>query len=465
MTAVIALVGRPNVGKSTLFNRLTGRRDALVAGVAGLTRDRRYGSATFAGRRCTLIDTGGLVEETSAVASLVAQQTEVAVAEADLVLFLVDARAGLTVADEEIASRLRRSGRRVIVVVNKIDGTHAEAAAADFARLGFDDVVAVSAAHGRGLSALEARTSAALPERVEDVARPQPTRGLRLVVVGRPNVGKSTLVNRWLGEERLLVYDQPGTTRDAIEIPFDHRHGAFVLIDTAGVRRKGRVDDVVEKYSIVKSLAALESADVAVLLVDASEGLVDQDLHVLRYALDAGVGIVIAVNKWDRRSPTEREQVRAALDRRLDFAPWVPIRYISALHGTGVPALLADAQRIHRAASRERSTHELSTILERAVAAHQPPTVQGRRIKLRYAHKSADRPFTLLVHGNQTEHVPASYTRYLENCYRDALGLEGVPVRIQYKTGVNPFAGRRNILTPRQRARRERVRRHARRRH
>jgi GTP-binding protein len=462
--AVIALVGRPNVGKSTLFNRLTHRRDALVADVAGLTRDRRYGSATVASRRCTLVDTGGLVAETDDVGALVARQTAFAIDEADVVLFLVDARAGLTASDEEIATTLRRSGKRVVVVVNKIDGTHADAASADFARLGFADRVAVSATHGRGVGALEEAIAALLPVDTTVESGGDGDDRLRLVVVGRPNVGKSTLVNRWLGEERVLVYDQPGTTRDSIEIPFDHPTGAFTLIDTAGVRRKGRVEDVVEKFSAVKSLAAMESAHVAVLLIDASEGLVDQDLHVLEYALDAGVGLVIAVNKWDGRSGVERERVKASLDRRLDFAPWVPIRFISALHGTNVPTVLADAQRIHRAARRDLPTHELTAILERAVETHQPPTVHGRRIKLRYAHKAEDRPLTILVHGSQTDKIPASYTRYLENRFREALGLEGLPIRIRYKTGTNPFAGRRNVLTLRQRARQERVRRHARRR-
>jgi GTP-binding protein len=398
------------------------------------------------------------------VAPLVAQQTAFAIEEADLVLLLVDARAGLTTADEEIARGLRKTGRPVILVANKVDGSDADVARADFARLGFGDVVAVSAAHGRGMNALEEMVAAHLPASAPEASSSEGTERLRLVVVGRPNVGKSTLINRWLGEDRVLVFDAPGTTRDSIEIPFDHPSGAFVLIDTAGVRRKGRVEDVVEKFSVVKSLAAMASADVAVLVIDAAEGLVDQDLHVLEYALDAGVGLVIAVNKWDGRSAVERERAKASLDRRLDFAPWIPIRFISALHGTNVPTVLADAQRIHRAAQRELSTHDLTTILERAVEAHQPPTVQGRRIKLRYAHKSADRPLTILVHGNQTEKVPASYTRYLENRFREALGLEGLPVRIEYKTGANPFAGRRNVLTPRQRARRERVRRHAKRR-
>jgi len=461
VSAVIALVGRPNVGKSTLFNRLTGRRDAIVADVPGLTRDRRYGSAAIEGRRCTLVDTGGLVEENSDVAELMSHQAGIAIEEADLVLFLVDAKAGLTPSDEVVAARLRRAGQPVVVVANKIDGAQPEVVTAEFARLGFPDLVGISAAHGRGMGALAATIARHLP--TEPPAEPgqQDVPRLRLVVIGRPNVGKSTLINRWLGEERQVVFDAPGTTRDAIEIPFDHAMGAFVLIDTAGVRRKGRVDDVVEKFSIVKCLAAMDTADVAVLLVDAREGLVDQDLHVLEYALDAGVGLVIAVNKWDGRSAEERQRVRASLDRRLDFAPWVPIHFISALHGTAVPDVLREARRIHAAVHREMPTHELTRILEAAVEAHAPPAVQGRRIKLRYAHKVADRPPTILIHGNQTDAVPASYTRYLENRFREALDLKGIPVRIQYKTGVNPFAGRRNVLTPRQRQRRQRVMRHA----
>ncbi len=461
MSRIVALVGRPNVGKSTLFNRLTNRRDALVADIPGLTRDRRYGAADLGGA-CTLIDTGGLIEESSEVGELMARQAAVAIDEADLVLFVVDARAGLTVPDEAIAQQLRRAGAEVVIVVNKIDGAAHDSALADFARLGFEDILPVSAAHGRGMGALIECVAARLP--AEDLAPDTADDArIRLVVVGRPNVGKSTLVNRWLGEERQVVFDAPGTTRDSIEIPFDHATGQFVLIDTAGVRRKGRVEGVIEKFSVVKSLSAMASAHVAVLVIDGREGLVEQDLHVLEYATDAGLGVVLAVNKWDGLSQYQRESVRSEIDRRLDFAPWIPVHFVSALHGTAVPDVLRDAVRIRAAARLDVQTHELNTILEAAVAAHSPPAVQGRRIKLRYAHKVADRPPTILIHGNQTQAVPDSYTRYLENRFRDALALVGVPVRVKYKTGHNPFAGRRNELSLRQRKRRERVMKHARR--
>jgi len=296
MTSIVALVGRPNVGKSTLFNRLTGRRDALVADVPGLTRDRRYGAALIAERRCTLIDTGGLFGEDEPIARLTAQQVDVAIAEADLALLVVDARAGRLAGDDEIAAKLRRAGVRTIVVANKIDGAREDEALGEFHALGFATVAAVSAAHGRGIAQLGRAIVAALPAPEAPSESMVGDARIRLAVVGRPNVGKSTLVNRWLGEERVVVFDEPGTTRDAIEIAFDHRFGKFVLIDTAGIRRKGRVEAVVEKFSVVKSLAALESAHVAVLLIDAREGLVEQDLHVLDYAIEAGVGLVVAVN-------------------------------------------------------------------------------------------------------------------------------------------------------------------------
>lgn len=460
MSRIVAVVGRPNVGKSTLFNRLTNRRDALVADIPGLTRDRRYGVADLGGP-CTLIDTGGLIDEVSEVGSLMARQAAIAIEEADLVLLVVDSRAGLTPSDEEIAQQLRKAGASVVLVANKIDGAAQETALGDFARLGFHEVIAVSAAHGRGMGALAECVARRLPKVFDPPPEDQSAR-LRLVVVGRPNVGKSTLVNRWLGEERQVVFDAPGTTRDAIEIPFDHPSGRFTLIDTAGVRRKGRVEGVVEKFSVVKSLAAMASAHVAVLLIDAREGLVEQDLHVLEYATDAGLGLILAVNKWDGLSQDQRQAVRSELDRRLDFAPWIPIHFISALHGTAVPDVLKDAVRIRAAARLDVQTHQLNVILEAAIAAHSPPLVQGRRVKLRYAHKVADRPPTILIHGNQTNAVPASYTRYLENRFRDALSLVGVPIQIKYKTGNNPFAGRRNELSLRQRRRRERVMRHKR---
>ena len=460
MPRVVAIVGRPNVGKSTLFNRLTRRRDALVADVPGLTRDRRYGVADLGGADCTLIDTGGLFDS-SDVGALMAKQAQLAIDEADLVVLVVDARAGLTPTDLDVAQQIRRSDRPVLVAVNKIDGVESAVAEAEFARLGFATQISISAAHGRGIHVLQAAMRAALPptpaasDSTDDEAR------IRVAVIGRPNVGKSTLINRWLGEERQIVFDAPGTTRDSIEIPFDHDAGRFTLIDTAGVRRKGKVDDVVEKFSVVKALAAIDSADVAVLVIDASEGLVEQDLHLFGHAIDRGAGIVLAVNKWDGLSNETRERVRNELSRRLDFAPWAPVHRISALHGTGVRGLLEDVARVYAAGRFDVTTALLARTLTDAVEQHAPPTVRGRRIKLRFAHKIAGHPPTVVVHGNQTESVPDSYTRYLENRFREALHLVGMPVRIVYKTGTNPYAGRRNTLTPRQQARRKRVMRHA----
>jgi GTPase len=462
MSRVIALVGRPNVGKSTLFNRLTRRRDALVADAPGLTRDRRYGVAEFGAARCTLIDTGGLFDET-AVGNLMAQQAAIAIDEADLVLFVVDGRAGLTPTDLDIAQQLRRSGRSIVLVINKIDGATPEVADAEFLRLGFAQQLPISAAHGRGMAALEAAVLAQLPPEVEPTAATEEQhveQRMRVAVIGRPNVGKSTLINRWLGEERQVVFDAPGTTRDAIEIPFDHDVGRFVLIDTAGVRRKGKVEDVVEKFSVVKALAAIDSADVAVVVMDASEGLVEQDLHLLGYAIDRGAGLVIAVNKWDGLHIDQRERVKTELDRRLEFAPWAPIHRISALHGTGVRGLLEDVKRVYEAGRFDVSTAFLARVLTEAVEQHPPPSVNGRRIKLRFAHKASGHPPTIVVHGNQTHAVPESYTRYLENRFRVALNLVGMPVRIRYKSGVNPYAGKRNELTPRQQERRKRLMRH-----
>jgi GTP-binding protein len=462
MAHVIALVGRPNVGKSTLFNRMTQRRDALVADAPGLTRDRRYGVAQLGERTCTLIDTGGLFDET-AVGSLMAKQAAIAIDEADLVMFVVDARVGLTPVDLDIAEQLRRAGRPVVLVVNKIDGATADVAGAEFSRLGFVDQVHVSAAHGRGMAALQATVIAALPTLID---APIPAadgvgQRMRVAVIGRPNVGKSTLVNRWLGEERQVVFDAPGTTRDAIEIPFDHDVGQFTLIDTAGVRRKGKVDDIVEKFSVVKALGAIDSADVAVLVIDAAEGLVEQDLHLVGYAIERGCGLVIAVNKWDGLPREQRDAVKSELDRRLDFAPWAPIHRISALHGTGVRGLLEEVRRVYVAGQFDVSTSFLARVLTEAVVAHPPPAIRGRRIKLRYAHKVSGHPPTIVVHGNQTDSVPDSYTRYLENRFRHALHLVGTPIRIIFKTGVNPYAGRRNELTERQQARRKRLMRHS----
>ena len=460
MLPQLALVGRPNVGKSTLFNRLTGTREALVAGVPGLTRDRRYGRAALDGKPCILIDTGGLLGE-DPLAELAGRQADLAVSEADAVLFLVDARAGLTGDDQAIAKRLRKTGRPVLLVVNKVDGLNPLAAQAEFAPLGFADQRAVSASQGRGLAVLRAKLAQRLPD-APDLAEDE-TDAIRAALIGRPNVGKSTLINQLLGEERQLVFDQPGTTRDAIEVPFARGGDRFLLIDTAGVRRKGRVDGVAEKFSVVKALQAMERAQVVVLVIDGWEGLVDQDLHVLQHALNAGCGLVVAVNKWDALDAGQRKLRWTALQRRLAFAPWAPVRAISALRGEGLGRLMADLKAVHRAGALPAGAALLNRILQSLQQAHPPPAAHGRPIKLRYAHKTGQHPPRILVHGNQTEALPASYIRYLENGFREALNLIGTPVQLQFRTSRNPYAGQRNSLTRRQRRRRQRVMRHGKR--
>lgn len=461
MLATLALVGRPNVGKSTLFNKLTHRRDALVADEPGLTRDRRYGRARIGDLTCTLIDTGGLLGDDGALTAAMEQQAERAMDEADLVVLLVDGRQGLTAADEEIVSRLRRRDRQVLLVVNKMDGVSEDTALAEFAGLGFDEPVFIAAAHNRGLGELSERLQAALgPRAAEPEESPGADDAIRVALIGRPNVGKSTLANRLLGEERQVVYDLPGTTRDAIEIPFERDGVNYVLVDTAGIRRKGRVDAGAEKFSVVKTLQAIERAHVVILVLDAREGLVDQDLHLLSYAADAGSAVVVALNKWDGLSPDDRDHNRRQLDRRLRFAPWLSVHQISALHGSGVGHLLADVRRVYAAGELSVSTSHLTRVLEGLVAAHPPPMVRGRAIKLRFAHKAGSHPPRIVIHGNQTASVPDAYVRYLENGFRDALSLQGTPVKIELRTGDNPFAGRRNTLTPRQERRRKRMVRH-----
>ena len=458
MTPQLALVGRPNVGKSTLFNKLTGARNALVADVPGLTRDRQYGRAALGGKPCILIDTGGL-DADGEFAELVGRQARAAIADAHCALFIVDARQGLTAGDQAIADDLRRSGRQVVLIVNKIDGLDAAAASAEFTRLGFARLALTSATQGRGLAALKELLAGLLPEASATPADASPGQ-IRTAIIGRPNVGKSTLINRLVGQERQIVFDRPGTTRDAIEVPCVRGRDQYVLIDTAGVRRKGRVEGVVEKFSVVKALQAVARAPAAVLLVDAREGLVDQDLHVLKIAMDAGAGVVMAVNKWDALDAAGRRRCQAALRRRLEFAPWMPLRFVSALEGMGVGRLMAEVKAVFRAGRFEVSTTALNRALQGLVQGHPPPTVRGRRIKLRYAHRLGAHPPRIGIHGNQTEALPGSYLRYLENGFREAFNLVGSPVRIELKTGANPYAGKRNLLTPRQQRKRRRMVRH-----
>jgi GTP-binding protein len=454
---VIALVGRPNVGKSTLFNVLTRTRDALVADVPGLTRDRKYGYARVGERRCVMVDTGGLVETVAGVERLMAEQTMKAVQEADRVLFLVDARAGCSPSDLHVADVLRRAGKPVLVVVNKAESLDPDMATADFHQLGFGDPVAISATHVEGVWSLMERALEGFPAPGLEPEPSEDADDIRVAVVGRPNVGKSTLINRLLGEERLVTFDQPGTTRDTVYVPFERDGQGYVLIDTAGVRRRARVSEAIEKFSIVKTLQAIEHAHVVVGVIDAHETVAEQDASLLGMVVEQGRALVVAVNKWDGIPPDQRQAIRDGLDLRLDFLRFAPVHFISARHGTGVGELMVAVRAAYRAAMRELPTKELTSALEQAVAVHQPPLVRGRRIKLRYAHQGGRNPPIVVIHGNQTQHVPATYRRFLENHFREVFRLEGTPLRIEFRTDDNPFAGRRNPLTPRQVRKRQRL--------
>jgi GTPase len=455
MKPVVALVGRPNVGKSTLFNCLTQSRDALVADQPGLTRDRKYGEGRIGDFPFLVIDTGGLSGESDGLDGLMADQAWLAVEEADIVLFMVDARDGLVSGDHEIAERLRSCRKKVHLVVNKVDGAELQVVIADFYQLGIGEPLGITASQRGGVRDLVAEI---LPEPPEDeLDEEEIDRGIKIAIVGKPNVGKSTLINRILGEERVLAYDMPGTTRDSIYVPFERRGQQYTFIDTAGVRRRRKVYDKLEKFSVIKALQAIERAHVVVLVIDAHEGITDQDAHLLGYVLDQGRALVIAVNKWDGMDPSDRERVKYELGRKLQFVDFAKMFFISALHGTGVGDLFKPIEKAYLSATRHFTTPELTRILEKAVENHQPPLVRGRRIKLRYAHQGGRTPPMIIIHGNQTQNVPDAYRRYLQNVYRNALRLEGTPVRISFKTGTNPFEGRKNKLTKRQIDKRQRL--------
>jgi GTP-binding protein len=455
MLPVIALVGRPNVGKSTLFNVLTGTRDALVADMPGLTRDRKYGYGKVGPVPYIVVDTGGLIDQTEGVEALMARQTLRAIDEADRVLFLVDGREGLVPPDHFVAQLLRRRGKHVTLVVNKSEGLDSATAGAEFHQLGFGEPLAISAAHGAGVKALMQTVLAGFE--VDSSAAAAPNEGIRVAVIGRPNVGKSTLINRFLGEERLIAYDQPGTTRDAVFVPFERDGQRYTLIDTAGVRRRARVEEAIEKFSVIKTLQAVESANVVIGVIDAHDTVAEQDASLFGHVAELGRALVIAVNKWDGIPPDKREEIRTGLDLRLPFLDFAPVHFISALHGTGVGELLRSVNAAYEAALREMPTPELTRALERAIAQHQPPLVRGRRIKLRYAHQGGRNPPIIVVHGNQVDHVPEAYRRYLANVFRERFRLQGTPVRVEFRSDENPFKSKRNTLTPRQRRKRQRL--------
>lgn len=458
MKPVIALVGRPNVGKSTLFNCLTRSRDALVADQPGLTRDRKYGEGRVGDRPYLVVDTGGLSGENEGIDELMAAQAWLAVEEADSVLLLVDARAGLTAGDQEIATRLRTSNKHIHLVVNKVDGANLDVVLADFHQLGIGEPVGITAVQGAGVATLMEEVLAELPPPQE--AEESEDLGIKIAIVGRPNVGKSTLINRILGEERVLAFDMPGTTRDSIYVPFERQGQRYTFIDTAGVRRRGKVHDKLEKFSVIKALQAISEAHVVVLVIDAHEGVSEQDAHLLGFVLDEGRALVIAVNKWDGLDSSQRERVKYELGRRLQFVDFAKLFFISALHGTGVGDLFKPIKQAYASATRALSTPELTRILEKLVEDHQPPLVRGRRIKLRYAHQGGRNPPLIVIHGNQTKDVPANYQRYLVNNFRKILRLEGTPVRVEFKAGSNPFEGRKNKLTRRQIDKRQRLKKY-----
>ena len=455
MVPVIAIVGRPNVGKSTLFNALTRSRSALVVDLPGVTRDRQYGEGVLGERPFIVIDTGGLGSEETDLDLLSKEQSWRAVEEANVILFLVDARAGLVPSDHEIAAQLRLKNKKVYLVVNKIDGLDSEVAKSDFYALGLGEPVPIAASHRRGVTELISLVLKDFP--LPETTSQENEAGIKVTIVGRPNVGKSTLVNRLLGEERVVVFDAPGTTRDSIYIPLERFGERYTLIDTAGVRKRARISEVVEKYSVVKTLQAIQDSHVVILLVDATAGITDQDLGLLGFILETGRSLVIAVNKWDGLEQKYRTDLKHALNYRLAFVDFAKIHFISALHGTGVGNLWDSVKKSYTSATKVLSTSVVTKVLALAVADHPPPMVRGRRIKLRYAHAGGQNPPLIVIHGNQTEDVPEHYKRYLMGVFRKKLKLVGTPIRLEFKTGENPYADRRNTLTPRQQYKKKRL--------
>ncbi|MFC3678944.1 ribosome biogenesis GTPase Der [Bacterioplanoides pacificum] len=485
MVPVIALVGRPNVGKSTLFNRLTKSRDALVAEIAGLTRDRKYGEGKVGERPFIVIDTGGISGQEEGIDEAMAGQSFQAMNEADIVFFMVDVNAGITAGDRMIADYLRRNNKEAYLVANKIDGKNPDLVLGEFFELGMGEPIAIAAAHNRGVSTLIDYVLDELPEEQEkkaaELAAAQnreleyiyeeeddtaetvvehealDVKGVKIAVVGRPNVGKSTLVNRFLGEERVVVYDKAGTTRDSIYIPYE-RHGQdYTLIDTAGVRRRKNIHEAAEKFSIIKTLQAIQDCHVCILVLDARDGIVEQDLHMLSFVLNSGRALVIAINKWDGMDAYDKQRVKDEIDRRFDFLTFAEMHFISALHGTGVGHLYESVDQAYRSAMAKWQTNMLTRIMEDAVSSHQPPLVRGRRPKPRYAHQGGSNPPRIIVHGNMVEDLPEDYKRYLANTFRRVLDIRGTPIRFEFRQGANPFSEKEKEVQHRSKRRRDSV--------
>ncbi len=448
---VVAIIGRPNVGKSTLFNRLTRSRDALVADMPGLTRDRQYGRGRMGDVPHIIVDTGGFEPESkTGVSSAMARQTRQAVVEADSILFIVDGRAGLTPHDQDIANEIRRQSQKVIVVVNKVEGMRSEQVSAEFHELGLGAPIAISSAHGDGVAEM-------IEYALEPFAQPEPDGGdegeanetelaandeerpVRIAVIGRPNAGKSTLINTLLGQERLVAFDQPGTTRDSVEVEFEREGRQYILIDTAGIRRRSRVSEAIEKFSVIKTLQAIEACNVCILLLDSVQGVSEQDAHLAGYIIEAGRALVVAVNKWDAKPGDDRDWFRQELDRKFHFLAFAKSHYISALKARGLGQLLRSADQAYAAATRKIPTPQLTRSLHEAVARQEPPRRKGGRPKLRYAHQGGQNPPVVVIHGSALSNIPDSYIRYLEGWFRKEFSLDGTPLRVEMRTGKNPY--------------------------
>lgn len=443
---VIALVGRPNVGKSTLFNRLTRTRDAIVADYPGLTRDRQYGTGRTGSQPYIVVDTGGLSGEQEGVDPLMAGQVRSAIEEADAILFLVDGRAGLIPADEAIANYIRQFNKPTYLLVNKAEGHNQQLIGAEFFQMGMGQPFVISSAHGDNVKETidQVLSEVATDEEEETPFDLDEHPGIRVAVVGRPNVGKSTLINRMIGEDRVVAFDMPGTTRDSIFVPFERDGQAYTLIDTAGVRRRKNIKEKIEKFSIVKAIEAMESCNIVVLVIDGSEGITDQDLTLLGLALESGRGLVIAINKWDNLSEDQRNKIKHELEFKLPFVDYAKKHLISALHGSGVGDLFKTIRGVYRAVMKKISTADLNRVLEQATLDHQPPLIGGRRVKLRYAHLGGSNPPRVIIHGTQVDKLPQAYTKYLMNVFRKAFKWEGTPVFIEYKVTANPYENRKS---------------------
>jgi GTP-binding protein len=464
MLPLVALVGRPNVGKSTLFNALTRTRDALVHDEPGVTRDRNYGVCRLDPEHpFVLVDTGGIDGSDEGLAGATARQSRAAAAEADLILFIVDGREGPSTLDDDILAWLRKIDTPTFLVVNKTDGIDAQTAVAEFARYGIKDVLPVSSAHRQGVDTLLARVIAQLPADGDAEILDNDPERIRIAFVGRPNVGKSTLVNRILGEDRMIASDVPGTTRDSIAVDLERDGHKYRLIDTAGLRRRGKVEEAIEKFSVVKTLQAIEHCQVAVIMLDAGEGVTDQDATVLGAVLDAGRALVIAVNKWDGQSDYQRKQTDSLVERKLGFVNWAESMHISALHGSGLRELFKAIHRAHRSATHKFSTAEVTKALEVAYETNPPPVVRGHVAKLRFAHPGGENPPTFIVHGNRLRTLSETYRRYLENFFRKRFKLVGTPVRCVIKEGENPYKDKKNVLSDKQIAKKRRLIRHVKR--